>query len=83
MKRHFQKFRDPRFALTTLQNPYLERPHPRRTRPGRATRARMAAHRRRIAAPQPLAPRHAPDSIPVSELPAALELPEELPAEFT
>ena len=82
MKRHFQKFRDPRFALTTLQNPDLEvRTYAELVQAAQQEREWQPTALR-IAATQPLATPAAPDSIPVSELPADLELPEASPDEF-
>ncbi len=72
MKRHFQKFRDPRFALTTLQNPSLEvRTHAELVHAAQQEREWQPTALR-IPATQPLATPAAPDPIPVSELPAAL-----------
>jgi hypothetical protein len=69
MKRIFQRFRDDRFALTTLQNPNIEvrtyaelvqaAQQEREWQPGAA----------QIAATQPLAAPAAPDSIPTMEFP--------------
>src|SRR5271156_5758177 len=77
MKRHFQKYRDDRFALTTLQNPNLEL----RTYADLVQAAQQEREWQptaiRMAATQPLSTPAAPDSIPVLELPA--ELPQELP----
>ena len=82
MKRHFQKFRDDRFALTTLQNPDLEvRTYAELVQAAQQEREWQPTALR-IAATQPLATPAAPDSIPVSELPADLELPEASPDEF-
>jgi hypothetical protein len=82
MKRHFHKIRDDRFALTTLQNPYIEvRTHAQLVQAAQQERE-WQARAAQIAAPQAPAPPQAPSSIPVSELPAALELPEELSEEL-
>jgi len=72
MKRYFQRFRDDRFALSTLQNPNCEvrtyaelvqsAPQERENQPGAA----------QIAATQPLATPPAPDSIPTVQLPDSL-----------
>ena len=82
MKRYFQKFRDDRFALTTLQNPDLEvRTHAQLVQAAQQEREWQATARANRCNPTP-APPDAPASIPVSELPADLELPEESPEEF-
>jgi len=79
MKRHFKKYRDDRFALTTLQNPNLElRTYAELVQAAQQEREWQPTAIR-MAATQPLSTPAAPDSIPVLELPANLELPEELP----
>jgi outer membrane biosynthesis protein TonB len=70
MKRHFQRYRDDRFALTTLQNPDLEvRTYAELVQAAQQEREWQPTAVR-TAATQPLATPDAPDSIPVSELPA-------------
>ena len=62
--RRFPKFRDPRFALTTLQNPNLEvRTHAELVQAAQQERE-WQARAAQYAAPQPLATPAAPDSIP-------------------
>src|ERR1700734_2176531 len=67
--RRFPKFRDPRFALTTLQNPNIEvRTYAQLVQAAQQERewqARDAQH----AAPQPPAPPAAPDSSPTAAFP--------------
>jgi hypothetical protein len=62
--RRFPKFRDPRFALTTLQNPKLEvRTHAQLVQAAQQERE-WQARSAQYSAPQPLATPAAPDSIP-------------------
>jgi hypothetical protein len=67
--RRFPKFRDPRFALTTLQNPNIEvrtyAPLVQAAQQEREWQARAAQY----AAPQPHATPAAPDSIPSTAFP--------------
>jgi len=69
MKRYFQRYRDDRFALTTLQNPNIEvRTYAQlvqAAQQGREWQARAAQY----AAPQPLGTPGAPDSIPTTAFP--------------
>jgi hypothetical protein len=66
MKRYFQRLRDPRFALTTLQNPKLEvRTHAQLVQAAQQERE-WQARAAQYAAPQPLATPVAPDSIPTA-----------------
>jgi hypothetical protein len=62
--RRFPKFRDPRFALTTLQNPNIEvRSYAQLVQAAQQERE-WQARAAQYAAPQPLAAPAAPDSIP-------------------
>jgi hypothetical protein len=62
--RRFPKFRDPRFALTTLQNPNIEvRTYAQLVQAAQQERE-WQARAAQYAAPQPLAAPAAPDSIP-------------------
>jgi hypothetical protein len=62
--RRFPKFRDPRFALTTLQNPNIEvRTYAQLVQAAQQERE-WQARAAEYAAPQPLATPVAPDSIP-------------------
>jgi hypothetical protein len=73
MKRYFQRFRDDRFALTTLQNPNIEvRTHAQlvqAAQPFVAQPLLAVQGAAQIAATQPLAAPDAPDSIPAVQLP--------------
>jgi hypothetical protein len=67
--RRFPKFRDPRFALTTLQNPNIEvRTCAQLVQAAQQERERQA-RAAQCAAPQPLAAPAAPDSIPTTAFP--------------
>ena len=67
--RRFPKFRDPRFALTTLQNPNIEvRTYAQLVQAAQQERE-WQARAAQYAAPQPLAAPAAPDSIPSVEFP--------------
>jgi hypothetical protein len=80
MKRHFQKFRDDRFALTTLQNPDIEvrtyaelvqaaQPVAQPLLPALSVREGSVQTPAQFPATQPLATPPAPDSIPIMEFP--------------
>jgi hypothetical protein len=65
--RRFPKFRDPRFALTTLQNPNIEvRTYAQLVQAAQQERE-WQARAAQIAGPQPLATPAAPDSIPAAQ----------------
>ncbi len=67
--RRFPKFRDPRFALTTLQNPNIEvRTHAQLVQAAQQERE-WQARSAQYSAPQPLATPAAPDSIPHPGIP--------------
>src|SRR5580658_8078188 len=69
MKRYFQRYRDDRFALTTLQNPNLEvRTYAELVQAAQQEREWQPTALR-IPATQPLATPAAPDSIPTSGIP--------------
>ena len=69
MKRFFQRFRDDRFALTTLQNPNVEvRTHAELVQAAQQVRENQPGAAQ-IAPTQTQAAPNAPDSIPNSELP--------------
>jgi hypothetical protein len=73
MKRYFQRYRDDRFALTTLQNPNLEvRTYAELVQAAQQEREWQPTALR-IPATQPLATPPAPDSIPTSGIPVSDE----------
>jgi hypothetical protein len=73
MKRYFQRHRDDRFALTTLQNPNLEvRTYAELVQAAQQEREWQPTALR-IPATQPLATPAAPDSIPTSGIPVSDE----------
>jgi hypothetical protein len=67
MKRILRRFRDDRFALTTLQNPNIEvRTHAQLVQAAQQERE-WQARAAQIAAPQAPAPPDAPNPIPVAQ----------------
>src|ERR1700723_2528190 len=81
MKRYFQRYRDDRFALTTLRNPDREvRTYAELVQAAQQEREWQPAAR--IPATQPLATPAAPDSIPTTAFPenVASAPPEPAPA---